>query len=682
MQDVRRERIILSIVSVAFVMCAVQNYIGGWEFWVPPLCFGVTAALWWVHVTQRASYNARIYMYFAFSAFLCFYHGMQESSLYDVSVAFMLFIVVYTSLNRMRMINLILIEYCVVMAIQFAFLYRNKEVNMTPFTIVKIIFHIGSFLTLYMFCRLSVSRRLAEQDRVEKWRDTVKENEHDMQDFLSNISHEFRTPVNVISGMTSLLKKSYERNELDSIEKAGIHLSHLIEDIQDYTELKRGELVLEESEYMCSSLINDVVANYRSMDNGKNLEFIVNLSPKTPSVLKGDVQKLHKLLRHLIDNAVKFTKRGGIYIKVFPVKTDYGINLTIEVIDTGVGMTRAAMAKVAGGMYQANKKRNRSTGGIGIGLPIVYGIVHKMGGFVKIDSTKGHGTTVRLSIPQKVIDDTPCMSVKEGMARDVVFYMRPEKYVVPELREFYSNMAIDLAKGLKMHLYSAQDPRELKRLIDDLDVTHIFIGQEEYEAEREYFDKLASNGYTVAVSSDMDFSVSKGSSVIMLPKPLYGYPAVRLINGDYASASDSDLTGKVRFAKVKALIVDDEPMNLVVAQGLFKEYGMDIDTADSGKEAIEKYVLGDYDVVFMDHMMPEMDGVEAMKRLRLIAKDSDRKLIVIALTANALSGAKEMFMNEGFDGFIAKPVDIGQFERVMKRVLPENVISFEGRVLS
>ncbi|RKM61298.1 response regulator [Butyrivibrio sp. CB08] len=682
MQDIRRERLILSVVTVAYLACSVQNYIGGWEFWVPPLCFGVTVALWWVHIAQKSSFNGRIYMYFAFSAFLCFYHGMQKTSLYDVAVAFMLFLATFTSLDRLLMLNLILIEFFLVMAIQFAFLYKDEEVNMTAFTIVKIIFHIGSFFTLYMFSRLTISRRLIERDKVQKWRDTVKENENDMQDFLSNISHEFRTPVNVISGMTALLKKSEDRTELDSIEEAGVHLAHLIEDIQDYTELKRGELVLEESEYMCSSLINDVVANYRRMNNAKNLEFIVDLSPKTPSVLKGDVQKIHKLFRHLIDNAVKFTRKGGIYIKVFPVKKEYGINLTIEITDTGVGMTRAAMAKVAGGMYQANKKRNRSTGGIGIGLPIVYGIVHKMGGFVKIDSTKGHGTTVRLSIPQQVVDNTPCMSVKEGMAKDVVFYSRPEKYAVPELRDFNSSMAIDLAKGLKMRLYSAHDPRELQRLLDDLDVTHIFMGQEEYEKDSEFFDKLAKEGYTVAVSSDIDFSVSKGSRVIMMPKPLYGYPIVRLINGEYEDANDSEALGKVRFEGVRALIVDDEPMNLVVAEGLFKEYGMVTDTAESGKEAIEKYVLGNYDVIFMDHMMPEMDGVEAMKRLRLIAKDSDRNVIIVALTANALSGAKEMFIQEGFDGFIAKPVDIGQFERVMKRLLPADRISYEGRVLA
>ena len=133
------------------------------------------------------------------------------------------------------------------------------------------------------------------------------------------------------------------------------------------------------------------------------------------------------------------------------------------------------------------------------------------------------------------------------------------------------------------------------------------------------------------------------------------------------------------FTDVRALVVDDEPMNLVVASSLLRDYGMLVDTADGGAEAIKKYENGDYDVIYMDHMMPEMDGVEAMKIIRQVADSSYRKPVIIALTANALSGAREMFMREGFDGFVAKPIDIGEFERVMKNVLPEDMQRYEGR---
>ena len=177
-----------------------------------------------------------------------------------------------------------------------------------------------------------------------------------------------------------------------------------------------------------------------------------------------------------------------------------------------------------------------------------------------------------------------------------------------------------------------------------------------------------------------DHSKLSDNGVLFVPKPLYSSAIVRIVNGEYEDGVRGYInSGKLSFDGIRALIVDDEPMNLVVATGIFKEYGLDLDTAESGSEAVKKYTDGDYDIVFMDHMMPEMDGVEAMKIIRKVASENNRNPVILALTANVLSGAREMFMKEGFDGFIAKPIDIGEFERVMKSVLPEEMIHYEGR---
>ena len=127
---------------------------------------------------------------------------------------------------------------------------------------------------------------------------------------------------------------------------------------------------------------------------------------------------------------------------------------------------------------------------------------------------------------------------------------------------------------------------------------------------------------------------------------------------------------------VKVLVVDDEPMNLLVARGIFESYGMIVDTVHSGEASIAKCAGEDYDVVFMDHMMPEMDGVEAMKRLRVQASHMRKDICVVALTANAISSAREMFMSEGFDGFVPKPIELPELERVLKHVLPKAAVKF------
>ncbi|MBQ4358195.1 MAG: response regulator, partial [Paludibacteraceae bacterium] len=185
---------------------------------------------------------------------------------------------------------------------------------------------------------------------------------------------------------------------------------------------------------------------------------------------------------------------------------------------------------------------------------------------------------------------------------------------------------------------------------------------------------------TCGIMRTDDFKVDRDSMVIVMPKPLYAYPIIKIVN-EGKNASGLELTE--RFERpdlngIKALVVDDEPMNLVVATGLFKDYGIITDTANSGKQAIEKCMAEKYDVIFMDHMMPEMDGVEAMKMIRARRMATDQNAAFIALTANVVSGAKEMFMREGFDGFVGKPINTNEFERVMARLLPKIRVSRGG----
>lgn len=680
MDDVRKERLMISIISVSGIGNMIECLVAGWEFWVIPIIVVGIIGIWWMHLAQKADLSMRTNAYFIFAAFLVFFHGMHEISFFDVSIVTLILMATFMITDRASLLNLILIEYAVIMAYQFYLQYEHSTEDVTPISLVRTVLHIGVVLCMYLLGRILVNSRKTAAVRLDEWKETVQANNHDMEDFLSNISHELRTPVNVISGMTTLMQKENSSKELGSIQDACIRLAHQIEDIQDYTEIKRGELHLDEENYMCVSLINDVVANYKAYGRKKCLELIVDMAPDTPTMLKGDIQKLHKLFRHLLDNAMKFTRRGGVYVKVFSIPHEYGVNLTIEVTDTGIGMTRADMSRVSKGMYQADKKRDRSTGGIGIGLPIVYGFAHKMGGFVNISSTKGHGTTVRISIPQQVVDISPCLSVKEENRDGLIFYLKSEKIKVPEVREYYNIMAGNLARGLKIPMYIAGDRRELERLTGELKSRFIFTGQEEYENDRDYIDGLSRSGYRIAVSANDGFKTTQDSGVAVLPRPLYAFPVVRFLNGEEVTdGSHGNDEEALNLSGVKALVVDDEPMNLVVASGLLREYGMSVDTVESGREAIRKYEDEDYDVIYMDHMMPEMDGVEAMKQLRMVATETVRHPIIIALTANALSGAREMFMQEGFDGFIAKPIDMAEFERVMKKVLPEDMKNKERR---
>ncbi|WP_029322424.1 hybrid sensor histidine kinase/response regulator [Butyrivibrio sp. AE3004] len=670
---------IISLVSISCIALLFEGIALGWEFWVPPLIIIGTVTLWVMHITEKPDENIREICYLIYAMMAVFFHGVHETSFVDIAIVSAFVMVAYSLMDRVYMMYALLAEYFLLFLMQIWIGYSMGIVEFDFLTVSRAALHFVGVLYIFQGCCKSIHGRREMQVLLDEKDEYIENYNRDIEDFLSNISHELRTPVNVVSGMSDLLLKKGAGDEANAIKEAGARLASQIEDIQDYTETRRKAMILEEENYMSTSLINDVVTSFRMEADDTDLELIVDMAPDVPTMMCGDVKKLHKIFHHLLSNALKFTRQGGIYIRLYAEKMDYGVNLCIEVTDTGIGMTKKGVDSASHGMYQANKKRNRSSGGVGLGLSIVYGFVHRMEGFVKLESDYGKGTTVRVTIPQKVVDKKPCLKIEDSFTGDILFHVRSDKYRVARVRDYYRAMAANLAAGTHVPLYPAETIKDIERLREKLNVKFIFMGGEEYTENAEFFDELSKGDTVIAVSADRGFKINPGSRVILMPKPLYAYPVVKILNEGLAAEGielgyaieKPDLTG------IKALVVDDEPMNLVVATGLFEDYGMIIDTARSGKEAIEKYRKGDYEMVFMDHMMPGMDGVEAMHRIRNVADETGRKVMVVALTANVVSGAREMFVKEGFDGFIGKPINLTDFERVMARVL-SRIGSVEG----
>ncbi|MCR4743875.1 MAG: response regulator [Lachnospiraceae bacterium] len=675
----QNNQFIIYILSIAGLGLTAESYMMGWEFWVPPLIILGIIGCWFLHITKEHNDDLNELFYFAFISFATFFHGVHSTSFFDVAVIVMLFLVTISRMDRIIFMRIYLLEYFIIMLVQLLMAIKGTEVLVDPLTVSRIFLHIAAVFFVYLNCARTIQERIdIRKEDIEKDK-KIEEYDEDIEDFLSNISHELRTPINVVNGMSDLLIRKNTGKEANSIKEAGIRMLNQIEDVQDYTEAKSKKLTLEEEEYMSTSLINDVVTYFRGKHSKQNLELVVDFSPNLPNKMIGDIKKLHKLFRHLLDNAIKFTKEGGICVSMFTEETPYGVNLCIEVTDTGIGMDRKTIALAGDSMYQKNKKRDRTTGGIGLGLYIVYGFAHRMGGFVHIESEPGAGTTVRVTVPQKIADKTPCLKTKTESNNNILFFIRPDKYKVARVREFYQTMVTRLDSEMEVRLYAAESLSDVKRTINECNISHIFTGEEEYRENVAYFDEISRGKIIVSVAADEESHHDRESSVLFISKPLYAYPITRVLNEGKGAENLDKISKKERpdLEGIRALIVDDEPMNLVVASGLFKNYGMLVETAGSGKESIEKFKKNHYDIIYMDHMMPEMDGVEAMHRIRKVSKEESRSVAVVALTANVVSGAKEMFVREGFDGFIAKPINKADFERVMLRIFPDHRIVSE-----
>jgi len=362
--------------------------------------------------------------------------------------------------------------------------------------------------------------------------------------FLSNMSHEIRTPMNAIIGMGELLSNEplSERQAgfVGDIMESANALLDIINDILDFSKIEVGRLELHPVDYDLFALIDNIESMFIYIAQRKGLEFRLECGKNLPSVLHGDDIRLRQVLINLCGNAVKFTEKGFVRMKITAVDG----SLVLEIKDSGVGIRDEDMAKLFYAFEQVDKSINRSVVGTGLGLTLCKSFVEMMGGKIGIESEYGQGSTFTISIP-----------IVEGSAENVK-----------------------------------------KSRVDKID--------------------------------------------------------------QLLSAPDA-----------RVLITDDNEFNLRVASGLLGIMDIEAETADSGFEAIELIKRNDYEIVFMDHMMPGMDGIEAVREIRKLGGKYE-DLTIIALTANAIGNVREMYMENGFSDFVSKPIDVNKLFAIVKKYLP------------
>ena len=668
--------LILLCYTILTIVLTGESLLLGWETEAIVLLLLGVVVCWTVHFTEKFPVDISVWIYFILTMLAFFFYGIHETSIYDMAPVMMVIILIYSTTEMYSIIRLCVVVYFFTMTYDLFFV-MGKSMELTPLSISRTLLH---FLLVYMagwLMKVVMQRRRQERKNNDSRIAGLEETNRRTEDFLTNVSHELRTPINAVTGISAVMLKREEdadkRKEIASIQEAGQRLFSQIEDILDYTEIDTGKMKVSKEPYVLSSLLNDIITGSQMLTEENAPEVIFDVDAKIPSALVGDARKIKKILRHLIDNAVRFTKKGGVYVRVYTLTKPYGVNLCMEVSDTGIGIEKEDLEKITEKFFKSDGGKNRRTGGLGLGLPIVYGMVTVMEGFMQVDSNLNDGTTVTVSIPQAVADAAPGMVLENRTSLSLACYVRLEKYEIPKVREYYNEMISHLVTGLDVPLHRVSDLEELKKLVSVYRLTHLFVGREEYEESRQFLDSLDQD-VEIIVVADERFALPDSGRVKLLNKPFYSFMIASVLNAE--ASGDTEILKEKRMLcpGVKVLVVDDEPMNRRVAEEIFKGYQMQVQTAESGRMAIDLCEREDFDLVFLDHMMPEMDGIETLKRLRKIHTDSGRGLTVIAFTANAVSGAREMFLKEGFDEFVSKPIEYSEMEHVLRKVLPKSAI--------
>jgi signal transduction histidine kinase/CheY-like chemotaxis protein len=413
-------------------------------------------------------------------------------------------------------------------------LYYQKATYMV--TILNILGIALALVLSFVLIRVDAARNKADMESRHK------------SAFLANVSHEIRTPMNAIIGMTDILQNEplnkRQMGFVNDIKVSSHSLLSLINDILDLSKIESGKLELNPVNYDFNALLDNIISMFSYVSQKKGLDFIFEKEGEIPNYLYGDDIRLKQILTNICGNAVKYTEKGYIKIKI----TAADNNLMFEIKDTGMGIRKEDIPKLFNTFQRLEAEKSRTIVGTGLGLSISKSFVERMGGKILVDSEYEQGSVFIVIIP--------------------------------------------IVLGNK-------DEVKIKR-----------------NSEAEH--------------------------------TLYA-PSARV------------------------LVVDDNEFNLRVAEGLLGLFSINAQTAYSGREAIDLVKNNKYDIVFMDHMMPEMDGIEATGEIRKLGTKY-KKLPIIALTANAIQGAKEMFLDSGFNGFISKPIDIQEISGLLKEWLPPEKI--------
>jgi signal transduction histidine kinase/CheY-like chemotaxis protein len=537
---------------------------------------------------------------------------------------------------------------------------------------VSAVLGVTLFVQLWMHNRQRKELEEAYQD-LEKQTRLAESVSRTKSEFLAQMSHEIRTPMNAIIGMSHLaLQEELQpqaREYVENIRRAGDNLMSIINDILDLSRIESGMVDIIPEEYQLASLINDSLTIIRTRLYEKPVRMFTKIDGALPRQLLGDEARIRQILLNILSNAVKYTKEGHIMLGIRGTRSadSNEIVLEFEVADTGIGIKPEDMGKLFGSFVRIDAKQNQGVEGTGLGLAICWRLCRLMGGDIRARSVYGVGSVFTASLPQRIVDEQPFAEVEAPETKSVLIY-KTRRISGESLGYTLENLGVSYAL--------AHSRETLSEFLAKGNYRFVFMPSSKYAEFCDVLEEIRSgssgpaplSGITPVIFAEYGEAIRSGSKTLITP--IHPGALAGILNGRAFDAGYNHVQKfGVRFTSpdTRILVVDDLPTNLDVIAGLLSPYKVKIDRALDGPEAIRLIRENRYDIVFMDHMMSGMDGIEATEIIRKNEGDYFKELTIIALTANAISGIREMFLKKGFNDYLSKPIDIARLDAMLAK---------------
>jgi len=523
---------------------------------------------------------------------------------------------------------------------------------------------------------------LIESARLDKMR--AIESSEAKSLFLANMSHEIRTPMNGIIGFTELLKNTDATDEqkefITIIEKSSQNLLGIINNILDLSKIESNKIEIEEiafeSRKEFESAIETFAATAAEKDIDLNYYFDMRIAPK----LKGDPAKIREVLINLLNNALKFTPNGGeVNLSIEKTESrDSRAWIRFTVSDTGIGMTPAQIDNIFKPFSQADIDTTRKYGGTGLGLTIAKQYIELMGGTIEVKSEKGKGSTFFFTLPLEEIPVTDGILQNKFSGTHALQHISPDPLPLDEaLGRYLDFLGVDVETFVSM-----EDLHTLKQAhANDTTFPLVFVDTRHTPDDVLTAIRNLDHNRLILISDVTHRNIAQEFGVdqdCVIFRPLTPTKLVRTLEAklhlhitqDQEPSSGSGVA-KALF-NAKALIAEDNLINQKLIQNILESMGLTTDLANNGQVAFEKRKANQYDIVFMDIQMPIMDGVEATHAILQYEKENELPHVpIVALTANALKGDRERFLNEGLDEYVSKPIEMTELLYVLNKFLSD-----------